>query len=332
MNSKLQILMTGIGSYLPKNKTSNIDLEKFMDTSDEWIKKRTGINFRHYVEDNELTSDMGTNAAKLAILDAGLNSNDIDLIIVATTTPDDTFPSTAAKIQKNLGCKAISFDIQAVCAGFIYAISVGVAMLRDGYGKKCLVIGADSMSKLLDWDDRSTAVLFGDGAGAVVLEKSILQNEYVQNDQWGVLATKIFTNGKYYDLLGTDGGVSKNMSTGFLRMNGKEIFKHAVDKLSSSLLMCLEECNMNINDIDWLIPHQANQRIINAVSNKVKIHQNKIISTISIHGNTSAASIPLALDVAIKKGNIKNGNILALQAIGGGLSWGSLILKIGKPN
>ena len=332
MNSKLQILMTGIGSYLPKNKTSNIDLEKFMDTSDEWIKKRTGINFRHYVEDNEFTSDMGTNAAKLAILDAGLNSNDIDLIIVATTTPDDTFPSTAAKIQKNLGCKAISFDIQAVCAGFIYAVSVGVAMLRDGYGKKCLVIGADSMSKLLDWDDRSTAVLFGDGAGAVVLENSILQNESVQNDQWGVLATKIFTNGKYYDLLGTDGGVSKNMSTGFLRMNGKEIFKHAVDKLSSSLLMCLEECNMNINDIDWLIPHQANQRIINAVSNKVKIHQNKIISTISIHGNTSAASIPLALDVAIKKGNIKNGNILALQAIGGGLSWGSLILKIGKPD
>ena len=332
MNSRLQILMTGIGSYLPKNKTSNIDLEKFMDTSDEWIKKRTGINFRHYVEDNEFTSDMGTHAAKLAILDAGLNSNDIDLIIVATTTPDDTFPSTAAKIQKNLGCKAISFDIQAVCAGFIYAISVGVAMLRDGYGKKCLVIGADSMSKLLDWDDRSTAVLFGDGAGAVVLENSILQNESVQNDQWGVLATKIFTNGKYYDLLGTDGGVSKNMSTGFLRMNGKEIFKHAVDKLSSSLLMCLEECNMSINDIDWLIPHQANQRIINAVSNKVKIHQNKIISTISIHGNTSAASIPLALDVAIKKGNIKNGNILALQAIGGGLSWGSLILKIGKPN
>ena len=332
MNSNLQILMTGVGSYLPKNKTSNIDLEKFMDTSDEWIKKRTGINFRHYVEDNEFTSDMGTNAAKLAILDAGLNSNDIDLIIVATTTPDDTFPSTAAKIQKNLGCKAISFDIQAVCAGFIYAISVGVAMLRDGYGKKCLVIGTDSMSKLLDWDDRSTAVLFGDGAGAVVLENSTLQNVSVHNDQWGVLATKIFTNGKYYDLLGTDGGVSKNMSTGFLRMNGKEIFKHAVDKLSSSLLMCLEECNMNINDIDWLIPHQANQRIINAVSNKVKIHQNKIISTISIHGNTSAASIPLALDVAIKKGNIKNGNILALQAIGGGLSWGSLILKIGKPN
>ena len=332
MNSKLQILLTGVGSYLPKNKTSNSDLERFMDTSDEWIKKRTGIKFRHFVEENEYTSDMGTYAAKQAILDSGLKPNDIDIIIVATTTPDNTFPSTAAKIQKNLGCKAISFDVQAVCAGFIYGISVGVAMLKEGHGKKCLVIGADSMSKLLDWNDRATAVLFGDGAGAVILENRIVRNELFKNDQWGILTTKIFTDGEFYDLLNTDGGVSKSKSTGFLRMNGKEVFKHAVDKLTSSLLMCLEECKMTINDIDWLIPHQANQRIINAVSNKVKIHQNKIISTISIHGNTSAASIPLALDDAIKRGNVKNGNILAFQAIGGGLSWGSLILKLGKPN
>ena len=332
MNSMLQILLTGVGSYLPKNKTSNSDLEKFMDTSDEWIKKRTGIKFRHFVEENEYTSDMGTYAAKKAILDSGLKPNDIDIIIVATTTPDNTFPSTAAKIQKNLGCKAISFDVQAVCAGFIYGISVGVAMLKEGHGKKCLVIGADSMSKLLDWNDRATAVLFGDGAGAVILENRIVSNELFKNDQWGILTTKIFTDGEFYDLLNTDGGVSKSKSTGFLRMNGKEVFKHAVDKLTSSLLMCLEECKMTINDIDWLIPHQANQRIINAVSNKVKIHQNKIISTISIHGNTSAASIPLALDDAIKRGNVKNGNILAFQAIGGGLSWGSLILKLGKPN
>ena len=332
MNSKLQILLTGVGSYLPKNKTSNSDLEKFMDTSDEWIKKRTGIKYRHFVEENEFTSDMGTNAAKLAILDSGLKPNDIDIIIVATTTPDNTFPSTAAKIQKNLGCKAISFDLQAVCAGFIYAISVGVAMLKDGHGMKCLVIGADSMSKILDWNDRSTAVLFGDGAGAVILENNFVKNKTSQNDQWGVLTTKIFTNGEYYDLLSTDGGVSKSKSTGLLRMNGKEVFKHAVEKLTSSLLECLEDCNMKIDDIDWLIPHQANQRIINAVSSKVKIDQKKIISTISDHGNTSAASIPLALDVAIKKGNVKNGNILAFQAIGGGLSWGSLILKIGKPS
>ena len=332
MNSKLQILLTGVGSYLPKNKTSNSDLEKFIDTSDEWIKKRTGIKFRHFVEENEYTSDMGTNAAQLAILASGLKPNDIDIIIVATTTPDNTFPSTAAKIQKNLGCKAISFDVQAVCAGFIYAISVGVAMLKEGHGNKCLVIGADSMSKILDWNDRSTAVLFGDGAGAIVLENRIIKNESIDNDQWGVLTTKIFTDGDFYDLLNTDGGVSKNKSTGFLRMNGKEVFKHAVEKLTSSLLMCLEECNMTINDLDWLIPHQANQRIINAVSNKVKIHQNKIISTISIHGNTSAASIPLALDVAIKEGKVKNGNVLAFQAIGGGLSWGSSILKLGKPS
>ena len=332
MISKSQILLTGVGSYLPKNKTSNFDLEKIMNTSDDWITKRTGIKFRHFVEDDQFTSDMGTNAAQLAILDAGLKPDDIDLIIVATTTPDNTFPSTAAKIQKNLGCKAISFDIQAVCAGFIYAVSVGVAMLKDGHGNKCVVIGTDSMSKILDWNDRSTAVLFGDGAGAVILETKIEKKEFVQIDQWGILASKIFTDGEYYDLLSTSGGVSKSKSIGVLRMNGKEIFKHAVEKLSSSLLTCLEKCKMNVNDIDWLIPHQANQRIINAVSNKVKIPQNKIISTISIHGNTSAASIPLALDFGIKEGNVKNGNILALQAIGGGLSWGSLILKIGKPS
>ena len=332
MTSNNQILLTSVGSYLPQKKVSNDDLAKIVDTSDDWITKRTGIKFRHFVEDNELTSDMGTNAAKQAILNAGLKASDIDLIIVATTTPDNTFPSTASKIQKNLESKAISFDVQAVCAGFVYAISIGVSMLKDGHGHKCLVVGSDSMSKILDWNDRSTAVLFGDGAGAVILEKTNTVNKYFQNDQWGVLATKIFTNGNYYDLLNTDGGVSKSKSIGFLRMNGKEIFKHAVEKLSSSFLKCLEECNMNLNDIDWFIPHQANQRIIDAVSNKVKIPQEKIISTISIHGNTSAASIPLALDVAIENGSVKNGNILALQAIGGGLSWGSSILKFGKPS
>lgn len=332
MVSKHQILLTGVGSYLPKNKTSNNDLAEIMNTSDEWITKRTGIKFRHLVKDNELTSDMGTKAAKLAILNSCLKPHDIDLIIVATTTSDNTFPSTASKIQKNLGCKAVSFDIQAVCAGFIYAISIGVAMLKDGYGDKCLVIGSDSMSKILDWNDRSTAVLFGDGAGAVILEKKIGKKEIVQNDQWGILAAKIFTDGDHYDLLKTDGGVSQNQKTGFIRMNGKEIFKHAVEKLTSSLLMCLEECNMDVNDLDWVIPHQANQRIINAVSKKVNIPQNKIISKIAFHGNTSAASIPLALDDAVKNGDIKNGNIIALQAIGGGLSWGSLVLKIGKPS
>ena len=209
MTSNNQILLTSVGSYLPQKKVSNDDLAKIVDTSDDWITKRTGIKFRHFVEDNELTSDMGTNAAKQAILNSGLKASDIDLIIVATTTPDNTFPSTASKIQKNLGSKAISFDVQAVCAGFVYAISIGVSMLKDGHGHKCLVVGSDSMSKILDWNDRSTAVLFGDGAGAVILEKTTTVNEYFQNDQWGVLATKIFTNGNYYDLLNTDGGVSK---------------------------------------------------------------------------------------------------------------------------
>jgi len=331
MTLKNQILFTGVGSYLPKNKISNNDLAKFINTSHEWIIKRTGIEFRHFVDDNEFTSDMGTTAAKSAIFDAGLKPKDIDIIIVATTTPDNTFPSTASKIQKNLRCNAISFDVQAVCAGFIYAITIGISMLKDGHGKKCLVVGADSMSKLLDWNDRSTAVLFGDGAGAVILEQENVSTKLNINENWGILSSKIFTDGQFYDFLNTDGGVSKNKSVGFLRMNGKEIFKHAVEKLSSSLLMCLEECNMNTSEIDWLIPHQANQRILNAVSKKVKINQNKVISTVSIHGNTSAASIPLALDVAIKSGKVQNGNILALQAIGGGLSWGSLILKLGKP-
>ncbi len=329
--SKDKILLTGVGSYLPKNKTSNHDLAKYIDTSDEWITKRTGIKFRHFVANNEYTSDLGTNAAKLAILNAGLKPIDIDIIIVATTTPDNTFPSTASKIQKNLGCSAISFDVQAVCAGFIYGMTVGISMLKDGHGKKCLVIGADSMSKILDWNDRSTAVLFGDGAGAIILEKEKVKTKFCENDDWGILASKIYTNGNFYDILNTDGGVSKSKSIGFLRMNGKEVFRHAVEKLSSSLLICLEECNKDISQVDWLIPHQANQRILDAVSNKVKLNPNKVISTIADHGNTSAASIPLALDVATKRGKVKNGNVLALQAIGGGLSWGSLILKVGKP-
>ena len=326
-----RVLLTGIGSYLPKNKVSNEDLSKFIDTSDEWITKRTGIKYRHFVSENEFTSDMGTKAANNAILDAGINAEDIDIIIVATTTPDNTFPSTASKIQQNIKCNAISFDIQAVCAGFVYAISIGTSMLRDGYGEKCLVIGADSMSKILDWKDRSTSVLFGDGAGAIILEKHKVSNYLRDGIQWGILGSKIFTDGQFHDLLMTSGGVSANKKAGYIKMNGKEIFRHAVEKLSSSLVMCLEECKLKINNLDWVIPHQANQRILSAVANKVGLDENKIISTISYHGNTSAASIPLALDYSIKNGEINKGNILAFQAIGGGLSWGSMILKFGKP-
>ena len=323
------ILMTGVGSYLPKNKFSNEDLSQFIDTSDEWITKRSGIKSRHFVSKNELTSDLATNAALKAIKMSELNVNDIDLIIVATTTPDNTFPSTATRVQQKLGAKGIAFDVQAVCAGFVFALSVASSMMKDNHSKNCIVIGADSMSKLLNWEDRTTSVLFGDGAGAAVLQKE--ENLDKKFDGWGVLSNVIHSDGNFYDLLCTNSGVSLNQKVGFIEMVGKEVFKHAVAKLCSSFQEALDLCNKNISHIDWLIPHQANQRILSAVSDKLKIKNEKVISTVEFHGNTSAASIPLALDVAIDSKKVKNGNIIGLQAIGGGLSWGSSIIKFGKP-
>ena len=323
------ILMTGVGSYLPKNKFSNEDLSQFIDTSDEWITKRSGIKSRHFVSKNELTSDLATNAALKAIKMSELNINDIDLIIVATTTPDNTFPSTATRVQQKLGAKGIAFDVQAVCAGFVFALSVASSMMKDNHSKNCIVIGADSMSKLLNWEDRTTSVLFGDGAGAVVLQKE--ENLDKKFDGWGILSNVIHSDGNFYNLLCTNSGVSLNQKVGFIEMVGKEVFKHAVAKLCSSFQEALDLCNKNISHIDWLIPHQANQRILLAVSDKLKIKNEKVISTVEFHGNTSAASIPLALDVAIASKKVKNGNIIGLQAIGGGLSWGSSIIKFGKP-
>ena len=301
-----------------------------MDTSDEWISKRSGIKNRHFASVNETTSDMSLHAAYKAIENAQISKNDIDLIILATTTPDNTFPSTASLIQKKLQIDAVSFDIQAVCAGFIFALSVAKSMMIDGNYKNCLVIGADSMSKLLDWDDRSTSVLFGDGAGAIILQRfNNIENMY---EDWGILSNVIHTNGQFYDLLKTNGGVSSSQSTGFIEMEGKEVFKHAVEKLSTSLEEALHACDKKIIDIDWLVPHQANQRILLAVADKLKIDLNKVISTVKNHGNTSAASIPLALDYAISSNKILNGNLIGLHAIGGGLSWGASIIRIGKPN
>ena len=323
------ILMTGVGSYLPKNKFSNEDLSQFIDTSDEWITKRSGIKSRHFVSKNELTSDLATNAALKAIKMSELNINDIDLIIVATTTPDNTFPSTATRVQQKLGAKGIAFDVQAVCAGFVFALSVASSMMKDNHSKNCIVIGADSMSKLLNWEDRTTSVLFGDGAGAVVLQKE--ENLDKKFDGWGILSNVIHSDGNFYNLLCTNSGVSLNQKVGFIEMVGKEIFKHAVEKLCSSFQEALDLCNKNISHIDWLIPHQANQRILSAVSDKLKIKNEKVISTVEFHGNTSAASIPLALEVAISSKKVENGNIIGLQAIGGGLSWGSSIIKFGKP-
>ena len=322
-------MITGVGSYLPINKCSNENLSNFVDTSDEWISKRSGIKYRHFVSDNENTSDMAFFAAKKAIENARISKNNIDLIVLATTTPDNTFPSTATLVQKKLEINAVSFDIQAVCAGFVFALSVAKSMMSEGNYKNCLVIGADSMSKLLDWKDRSTSVLFGDGAGAIILQKiKNIENKY---DDWGILSNIIHSDGQFYDLLKTNGGVSKNKKTGFIEMEGKEVFKHAVDKLSSSLQEALKASNKEINELDWLVPHQANQRIILAVADKMKIDVNKVISTVKDHGNTSAASIPLALENAIASNKILNGNLIGLHAIGGGLSWGASIIRIGKP-
>ena len=322
-------MITGVGSYLPINKCSNENLSNFVDTSDEWISKRSGIKNRHFVTDNEKTSDMSYFAANKAIKNAGISKNDVDLIVLATTTPDNTFPSTATLVQKKLKINAVSFDIQAVCAGFVFALSVAKSMMIEGNYKNCLVIGADTMSKLLDWRDRSTSVLFGDGAGAVILQKfENIENKF---DDWGILSNIIHSDGKYYDLLKTNGGVSMNQKTGFIEMEGKEVFKHAVDKLSSSLEEALLASNKKIEELDYLVPHQANQRIITAVADRLKIDINKVISTVCDHGNTSAASIPLALENAISSNKIVNGNLIGLQAIGGGLTWGACILKIGKP-
>ena len=324
-----KVLLTSSGSYLPNNIYSNDELSKFIDTSDEWISKRSGIKNRHFVSKNETTSDLALHAALKAIENSTLDKDDINLIIVATTTPDNTFPSTATMVQKKLNIKGAAFDIQAVCAGFVFALSVAKSLMKDNNYKNCLVIGADSMSKLLDWKDRSTSVLFGDGAGAVILEnKENIDNEL---DDWGILSNVIHSDGEYYDLLKTNGGVSTNQKIGCIEMAGKEIFKHAVEKLSLSFQEALKLSYKNIEQIDWLIPHQANQRILLAVADRLKIDPVKVISTVKHHGNTSAASIPLALDYAINNNKVRNGHLIGFQAIGGGLSWGASVVRYGKP-
>ena len=321
--------MTSVGSYLPNNICSNDNLSKFVNTSDEWIYKRSGIKSRHFALKGETTSDLASYAALKAIENSTLEKKDIDLIIVATTTPDNTFPSTATLVQKKIGVKGVAFDVQAVCAGFIFALSIAKSMMKDNNYKNCLVIGADCMSKLLDWENRSTAVLFGDGAGAVILENK--NNVNYQLDDWGILSNVIHSDGDYYDLLKTNGGVSTNQQVGFIEMMGKDVFKHAVEKLCLSFEEALVLSNKNILEIDWLIPHQANQRILSAVADKLKIDPIKVVSTVKYHGNTSAASIPLAIDYAVSSHKIKNGNLIGFQAIGGGLSWGASVVRYGKP-
>ena len=321
-----RVLMTAVGSYLPANIVSNEDLSTFVDTDDMWIRRRTGIAQRHLVAEGETTADLALNAAKKALTNAGLSGGDIDLIIVATTTPDNTFPSTATKLQHLIGAKrAVAFDVQAVCAGFVYALDIAEAMIKSGRGQRALVVGAESFSKLLDWEDRTTCVLFGDGAGAVVLELT------QSSDDWGILSSVLHSDGAYRDILYVDGGPSNNKMVGHVRMEGKEVFRHAVEKLSAVMDEALDAAQMNATQIDWLVPHQANIRIIDAMQKKMGLASDRVVRTVEQHANTSAASIPLALAVAVDDGRIKNGDVVAMEAIGGGLVWGAALVKFGKP-
>jgi 3-oxoacyl-[acyl-carrier-protein] synthase-3 len=320
------VLVTASGSYLPEKIMTNQDLAEIMDTDDQWIRQRTGITQRHIVAEDELTSDMAVHAANNALEMAGYSASDIDGIIVATTTPDDTFPSTAATVQRKLGAhQAFAFDVQAVCAGFIYALDVADAMIKSGKAKRMLIIGAEAFSRILDWNDRSTAVLFGDGAGAVVLEASDNANG------WGILSSVIFTDGRFRDILYVDGGPARG-HVGTVKMSGQDVFKHAVEKLAAGLDQAIKQAGLQASDIDWLVPHQANIRIINNLQKKLNISDEKVVRTVSRHANTSAASIPLAFDEAMRENRIKNGDIVAFEGIGGGLAWGASIVRIGKPD
>ena len=324
--SKQTVLMTTVGSYLPAKVVTNNDLSACVDTSDEWIRRRTGILQRHFVANGETTADLASKAATNALTQGGFSPTDIDLIIVATTTPDNTFPSTATKVQHLIGASgAIAFDLQAVCAGFIYAIDVADAMLRGGRGRRALVIGAESFSKLLDWQDRTTCVLFGDGAGAVILE--IVD----EDSDFGIRSSVLHADGAYRDILYVDGGPSTSQDVGYVRMEGKEVFRHAVEKLAAVMEEALVKADMQTHDIDWLVPHQANIRIIDGMQKKMQLPRERVVRTVEQHANTSAASIPLALATAIGDGRIKNGDVLAMEAIGGGLVWGAALVKFGRP-
>ncbi len=309
------------GSFLPDRILTNKELETMVDTTHEWIVQRTGIEERHIAGENEPTSFLAINAAKNALEDSGLNASEIDGVIVATTTPDQSFPSVAVKVQAALGMKpGPAFDVQAVCSGFIYALSVADSMIRSGAMNRIMVVGAEKMSSLLDWNDRTTCVLFGDGAGAVILEKS-------ENEGQGILSTHLYADGRLNDLLYTDGGVSSTQTAGHIVMQGKEIFKNAVTLMADIVEEVLTKNNIKSEQIDWLVPHQANLRIITGTAEKLHMGMDRVVVTVNKHGNTSAASIPLALDTAVRQGKIKRGQLLLLEALGGGLTWGAALIR-----
>ena len=322
-------ILAGCGAHLPDRVIDNHELAKIVDTSDEWIKQRTGIERRHVAADGEYTSDLAVRAADKALKRANLSASQIDLIVVATTTPDQTFPATATKVQADLGItNGAAFDIQAVCAGFVYAMTVADNFLRAGQSSRALVIGAETFTRLLDWTDRGTCVLFGDGAGAVVLDSLQIDPK---TQQYGVLSTHLHSDGRNRDILYVDGGPSMSSETGHVRMSGKEVFKHAVSKLGSVIKETLVANNLSSDDIDWLVPHQANRRIIESMAKKLDMPMDKVICCIDRHANTSAASVPLALSEGVSDGRIVDGNLVLFEAIGGGLAWGAGLVRMGYP-
>lgn len=324
--SVIRTAVTGVGSFLPEQVITNAELSKTVDTSDEWIVERTGIRQRHKARDDQPTSDLAVEAAKRALEDAGKSVSDVDLIIVATTTPDKTFPATAALVQQKLGAPVgIAFDVQAVCSGFVYALSVADGFVARGMAKCALVIGAEEMTRLMDWNDRTTCVLFGDGAGAFVLEPR--EGAGTKDDQ-GILGFALRCDGSKTDLLYVDGGPATTGTVGHLRMIGNQVFRHAVVNISEAIVSAAKAADITIPEIDWFVPHQANQRIIRGVGERLGLDENRVVSTVGQHANTSAASIPLAMDVAIKDGRIKRGDLVVLEAMGGGLTWGACAFRL----
>ncbi len=321
----IRAVVKGIGHYLPDRIVTNTDLEAMVDTTDAWIRTRSGIERRHFAADGQMTSDLATRAARAALADAGLEPNDIDAIIVATSTPDLTFPSAATMVQCQLGMtRGFAFDVQAVCAGFVFALANAQALIVSGQAARVLVIGAETFSRLMDWTDRSTCVLFGDGAGAVVLEAGVGDGSTADR---GILATDLNSDGRFKSLLYVDGGVSTG-TTGHLRMQGKEVFRHAVEKLAQTAHTALDKIGLTGDDVDWIVPHQANLRIIAATAQRMHVPMDRVVVTVQDHGNTSAASIPLALSVGRDRGQVKPGNLIVTEAIGGGLAWGSVVIRL----
>jgi 3-oxoacyl-[acyl-carrier-protein] synthase III len=322
-------VVLGCGSYLPQQILTNAELASRIDTSDEWIVQRTGIRQRHIAAEGEFTSHLAINAAKAALAHAGIDAQAIDLIVLATSTPDNTFPATAVAVQNGLGIThGAAFDLQAVCSGFVFALATADNFLRTGAFKRALVIGAETFSRILDWNDRGTCVLFGDGAGAVVLEAQELpEGQPGAASDRGVLTTHLRSDGRHKSKLYVDGGPSSTQTVGYLRMEGREVFKHAVGMITDVIIDAFNATGLSADDIDWFIPHQANKRIIDASAHKLHIAPQKVVLTVDLHGNTSAASIPLALNVAVKDGRVKKGDLLLLEAMGGGFTWGSVLLR-----